>query len=102
MGSSYFLFEDSSDSSDSDAITVNNALQLQAWQYLQNENTDLSILHQYPDIRELFIKYNTPLQSSVAVERLFSNAGMITTPKRKCMTDEYFEMLLIIKANSFL
>ncbi|QQP49217.1 Uncharacterized protein FKW44_009789, partial [Caligus rogercresseyi] len=47
----------------------------------------------------LFIKYNTALPSSAAVERMFSTAGDILSPKRASMTSDRFEKLVFTKGN---
>lgn len=47
----------------------------------------------------LFIKYNTALPSSAAVERMFSTAGDVLRPKRASMTSDRFEKLVFTKGN---
>jgi hypothetical protein len=47
----------------------------------------------------LFIKYNTPLPSSAAVERLFSMGSYILRAKRSSLTADNFEKLLFIRGN---
>lgn len=48
---------------------------------------------------KLFLKYNTPLPSSAAVERLFSSAGDILRPKRSSLTNQNFEKLVFMRGN---
>ena len=48
----------------------------------------------------LFRRFNVALPSSAAVERLFSQGGLIYTPKRTNLTDAHFEMLLFLKLNN--
>jgi len=45
------------------------------------------------------MRYNTPIPSSAAVERLFSVAGLVRTVKRNRMSDHMFETLVLLKAN---
>ncbi|KAG0728240.1 hypothetical protein GWK47_032899 [Chionoecetes opilio] len=47
----------------------------------------------------LFIKYNTGIPSSAAVERLFSIAGDVLRPKRACLSEDNFEYLVFLKGN---
>ena len=48
---------------------------------------------------DMFLKYNTPLPSSAAVERLFSSGSDILRPKRTNLTADNFEKLVFIKGN---
>ena len=50
-------------------------------------------------IKDLFVKYNTALPSSAAVERLFSIKKDVLKPKRSGLTDEHFEMLVFMKGS---
>ena len=47
----------------------------------------------------MFIKYNTPLPSSAAVERLFSKGSDVLRAKRSSLTADNFETLLFIRGN---
>jgi hypothetical protein len=53
-------------------------------------------------LKELFIRFNTPLPASAAVERLFSCAGLTMTNKRTRMTDNQFERLVACKVNGWI
>ena len=53
----------------------------------------------YPSLTKMFRQYNTVLPSSAAVERLFSVGGGIFRKNRYCLTDESFEMQLLLKLN---
>ena len=51
------------------------------------------------NLLNLFIKYNTPLPSSAAVERIFSIGGDILRAKRSALTAFNFEHLIFLKGN---
>ena len=48
---------------------------------------------------DLFIKYNTPLPTSAAVERLFSRAGNILRANRSTLEEGNFKELVFLKGN---
>ena len=50
-------------------------------------------------LKKYFLRYNTGLLSSAAVERLFSIRKDILKPKHCGLTDEHFEMLTFLKGN---
>ena len=60
---------------------------------------DLQILHQFSNIKNIFLKYNTPTPSSAPVERLFSLGGLVLTPIRNRLSDKRFEKLLLMRYN---
>jgi len=70
--------------------------------YLADTSTDYVSIEKYPRIKPLFYKYNCPVPSSAPVERLFSLAGTIFSPKRTKLEDPTFEELLFCKANKSL
>jgi len=63
---------------------------------------NLGSLTETPTIRKVFVKFNTPLPSSAAVERVFSVGSAVLTKKRGRMTDENFENILMLKCNKHL
>lgn len=69
--------------------------------FLSNGDTSIESLKNYPQIGQLFIKYNTVLCSSAACERLFSLAKHVLAADRCQLKDENFEAQLILKAIRF-
>jgi len=67
--------------------------------YLQQPVGDVESLGLFPQLKELFVRLNTPLPASAACERLFSSAGQIFTPKRATISDVNFEHQLLLKLN---
>ncbi|XP_067619911.1 uncharacterized protein [Eurosta solidaginis] len=63
-------------------IFSNTGAQLQVKKYLHEPVTNnLLAVDVYPVVKKIFLKYNTPLPSSAAVERLFSYATMPNLPR---------------------
>ncbi|KAJ8370259.1 hypothetical protein SKAU_G00102870 [Synaphobranchus kaupii] len=60
---------------------------------------DLQIVDQFSNIKNIFLKYNTPTPSSAPVERLFSLGGLVLTPRRNRLSDKRFEKLLLMRYN---
>lgn len=59
---------------------------------------NLSSLHAYPHIKDLYISLNTGLPASAAVERLFSLGGRVFSPLRTSrLSAEHFEMMVFLR-----
>jgi len=43
---------------------------------------------------EVFLRYNSTIPSSAPVEKLFSKATLVLTPRRNRLNDRTFEMIL--------
>ena len=63
--------------------------------------TDVAFMGE-PVLMDLFVRFNTPIPSSAAVERLFSIAKDILRDKRSSLSDENFNMLLFMRGNMHL
>jgi len=73
---------------------------MQYARYLEDEDSELHMLDKYPNVKALFIRYNTLIQSSTLVECLFSFSGIIHSARRNKLSDKSFETLLLLKANA--
>ncbi|XP_064461884.1 uncharacterized protein LOC135372092 isoform X2 [Ornithodoros turicata] len=73
---------------------------LEILKYLEDSRTDIKMLHNFPSVKAIFIKYNTNLCSSAAVERLFSFGNLILRPNMRRLTDSLFEKLLLLKSTN--
>ena len=70
-------------------------------EYLKDTSEDIQSLNKYPHIRQLFLRYNTGLPSSAAVERLFSLGGRIFAPLRTRMSSSHFEMMMFMRVGKY-
>ncbi len=55
------------------------------------------MLDRYPQIKKLFINFNTPIPSSAPVERLFSQAAIVLTASHNRLSDQLLEILVLLK-----
>lgn len=84
----------------SENSATTDQLDLEVIRYLNDSNNTLLSLESYPNIKQVFIRFNTNLCSSASVERLFSFAKLINAPNRGNINDENFERLIFLKGNS--
>ena len=94
----YFQWSDDEDQGSTTGNT--NQTSIEVLQYLDDPNTSLEILHRYPSVKNVFIKYNTTIPSSAPVERLFSFGSIILHGRRGRLTDKNFEKLVLMRANN--
>ncbi|CAH0383563.1 unnamed protein product [Bemisia tabaci] len=60
---------------------------------------DICMLNRYKYMKPVFVRLNTSLPSSGPVERLFSIATFIDSPRSNRLTDENFDKRVLLKAN---
>ncbi|XP_031327979.1 uncharacterized protein LOC116159179 [Photinus pyralis] len=80
----FFEFDDYDVHGGDHPITVNSKsgkAELECLQYLQDPLSELAMFNKYKYVQKLFFRYNTALPSSAAVERMFSYATFIDTPR---------------------
>lgn len=76
-----------------------NIPSLEAIGFINDANGTLSSLKSYRIVEYVFRMYNTTLTSSAPVERLFSNALIIFTPRRNRLSGGNFEKALFVNKN---
>lgn len=79
--------------------STDNGWATEAFNFLEDRRKNLEILDQYPLVGKVFLKFNTTLSSSAPIERLFSKALIIFTPRRNRITHSNFEKTLLLKTN---
>lgn len=67
--------------------------------YLEGSNKSLGCLKDFPRVRKLFLKYNSTLTSSTAVQQLFSHKENLITPQCNRETEEYFQRVVLLQYN---
>ena len=70
--------------------------EMEVLKYLADFRHSINSLEDFPGCKNVFLRYNTPLPSSAAVERLFCFAGHIFAPKRKRMSNGLFEDIVFL------
>jgi hypothetical protein len=72
----------------------------QVEEFMESKSTSLLSLKDYPQVARAFVKANSTLPSSAAVERLFSIAGMILSPRRCKISDKLFDKMVFLKCRA--
>lgn len=78
-----------------------DTLTFDVWKYLlQPTDTNLDQIRANQILDDIFRRYNTTLSASGAIERIFSRALQIFTPRRNRISDQNFEKVLFVQQNS--
>lgn len=92
--SDFFDFGESAIAEQSSELKMN--------QYLNDPNQKIDMLHKYPEIKKIFIKYNTPIPSSSPVQQLSSFATMKCLTRSHNLDTKYFETRILLRGNYYL
>lgn len=101
----FFNFDADSSDSDTSMTEINSSAapltkaELLMSHFFAEESQEIQLLDRYPEIKAVFIKFNTPLPSSASLERLFSFATMTNLPKSHKLSDSMFEKRVVLKCN---
>lgn len=78
------------------------SVEMKLLSYFEEKSYELDILNAHPVMKAIFIKFNTTIPSSAPVERLFSTAVQIFTPRRNRHSDKTFRCFTWGLINSFI
>lgn len=76
-------------------------VEAEVMEYLRSPKADIESLTEFPRIQSISKELNTPTPSSAPVERLFSQGGMVLTPRRNRLSDSKFESMVLLRYNHF-
>ena len=95
------LIEDQSAHSDLYDFEENETQSSEVDDFLSCKNKTLTIFNNdsFPNVKRVFIQFNTPEASSARSERLFSGGKLIFETKRNRLGDANFEKLLLLSVN---
>ena len=97
--SSSFSSCTSTTNSTSGSCNFPNLFDLEFIKFLHDKRMNVEMLEDYPNIKRLFLRYNTALPSSAPVERMFSFAEIVNDSRRHALPDNTFEALILLKYN---
>ena len=98
----YFDFESDDETdmkSQSDNADKQSKASIQVLKFLDDPDKSIGLLQRYPIVKEVFLKFNTPLVSSAPVEKLFSFGSISLGGRRESLSDQDFGKLALIEAN---
>lgn len=75
------------------------SIEIEVSNYLMDARENFEMLKDYPNVKNVFFKYNTTLASSAPIERVFSQSNIIFAPRRNRILPINFEKLLFVKHN---
>jgi len=86
--------------SNDEISVINSDFQTLVTNYLSNTNikVPLDLTH---ELKKAYIEFNTAIPSSAPVERLFSAGGQLFDKRRGSISDNNFEMSLLLKYNKY-
>lgn len=79
--------------------SIESEIESEVCRFFADDRKDNIILNEYPNIKEVYFKYNTTLSSSAPVERIFRQSEMMYTPRRNRINANHFEQALLLKHN---
>jgi len=88
------LYENIDNGSSANDLRITNFSCVQVLTFLNSIKKEISVLEDYPIVKQVFLKYYTTISSSAPVEQLFSEAIQVLTYRRNGLEDKTFEMLL--------
>lgn len=65
--------------------------------FYHERDQNINILYKYPIIRRIYRRFNTTFSALRPVERLFSQALLMFTPRRNRISDDNFEKALLLQ-----
>lgn len=74
-------------------------VELEIYRFFEDRDVDLKILNRYQFVKQIFIRFNTPLPTSAPVEQLFSFSTVMNTDRQSTLNDKLFVLLLFLRAN---
>lgn len=80
-------------------VSIESEIELEVANYFNDSRRDDAILENYKNIKMVYLKYNTTLSASAAIERVYSQSALIFRPHRNRINAENFERTLLLKYN---
>uniref|UniRef100_H3A385 HAT C-terminal dimerisation domain-containing protein n=1 Tax=Latimeria chalumnae TaxID=7897 RepID=H3A385_LATCH len=82
-----------------DNLTI-SSLDPRMWMLWLTSDISLACMSKYPNVREVFLKYNATILSSAPVERLFSLGARVFAPRHNRLSDKHFKIEVPLKKNT--